>query len=577
MSRFIELANSVNKRGNIVPVDFLQGHDPTGDEWYRSVYQYDDEVNNYIKENNGKITGYDGKVYPEFIPIDIDQKSDVDALEGVKGLLMELDDLGVSRESRKIYFSGHGFHVLLSKLLFGFKPSEDLPQVVKATITNMFDGIDFSIYDKTRIFRLPNSINKKTGLYKIRLTEHEIFNLTHDEIIELARKPRAKDEPFDIDIEPVLAKYVVRSKPKLVVPANGMVKPKKFHCIHRMLESNPEKGTRNQIMMRIASHFKRNGYSPKLVKAILTDWLGVHYGEGQGQISNQELENIIKYTYEKGYTYGCDDPVMKEWCDSDCIFFKNVMTMNSEQMASSLFKFVTTDHPTFSLNWLLRKEGVTYEAIPGNVIQVVADSGVGKSIFAQNWVLNQKVPTLYVSLEMSVQQTYRRFIQARYGLTKNEAFKKIIEDPTFGMEELSHIYLVTKKVTVEGIERLVDAMEADPLVIVIDHILLMDSNRSDEYQKIAELTGEFKQYALSKDKIIVSLSQISKGEARAGTLGLHSAKGNSSLEQDADSLILLQRADPKSSNLRVFTAKEREGQYFDVLTRFNVKTMQIMV
>lgn len=98
-------------------------------------------------------------------------------------------------DSLKVFFSGNkGFHLEIPFDVLGIEATSQLNKVyeviakeIKATIHS--PSLDTGIYDAVRLWRLPNSINSKSGLYKIPLSLDET-NLPLENIKELAKNPR---------------------------------------------------------------------------------------------------------------------------------------------------------------------------------------------------------------------------------------------------------------------------------------------------------------------------------------------------------------------------------------------------
>jgi DNA primase catalytic subunit len=97
-----------------------------------------------------------------------------------------------------IWFTGgRGFHVLAKK---SFGLSTDTPAKVKRDAESIAGNIktwDSSVYDRTRLWRVPNSKHGKTGLYKIPLLASEVFCLSMDGIKTLAKKQRSIQDACD--------------------------------------------------------------------------------------------------------------------------------------------------------------------------------------------------------------------------------------------------------------------------------------------------------------------------------------------------------------------------------------------
>lgn len=182
---YIELAETLNIRGRLIKPEELDEHIKTAKgELYRSLYIYDDSILEHIKKTKS-IGGFKGTVYPDKILLDFDGDN---AINFAREAIIELDNKGVL-DGYQIYFSGRGFHVELDNELFNFEYSPSLPETIRKTLSALFPNAD-PVWDKTRIYRCVNTINKKSNLYKIPLSVSELQTLTYEEITKLAKKPR---------------------------------------------------------------------------------------------------------------------------------------------------------------------------------------------------------------------------------------------------------------------------------------------------------------------------------------------------------------------------------------------------
>lgn len=193
--------NGLSNRGKVFkciePPDYY--NTPGAVDCFHSIYLHSREILSHIEEQKGKIAGYCGAVWLRELPFDIDFKDGTlqqnigKALVETRKLLQTLKSFGLSFNLK---FSGNkGFHASFpSPMLDRISGYADTPARVEwlaRKIAAGIEGMDFSIYgNATRLLRSPNSVNSKSGLYAIPLTEAEIFTLSAEEIIALAAKPR---------------------------------------------------------------------------------------------------------------------------------------------------------------------------------------------------------------------------------------------------------------------------------------------------------------------------------------------------------------------------------------------------
>ena len=147
------------------------------------------------EKGNPTVAGFDGETWAPDLHLDFDAEGNPGkALDWLRGVLDRLESWGVDLSAVRIYFSGYkGFHLELPHSLFGgFAPSKEFPKRLRRAAKHILGTIPFdtSVYDTLRLWRIENSKNAKSGLYKIRLTVAEARTLDIDAIRELATAPR---------------------------------------------------------------------------------------------------------------------------------------------------------------------------------------------------------------------------------------------------------------------------------------------------------------------------------------------------------------------------------------------------
>jgi len=187
--------HSLQNRNVIIPVGNIDPA-PCNYERYASLFSFDANVMEYIRVNGGSIALYPGDLYADAFPLDIDCGDlELARQNAVKAVAYLNTEFSLSPDDITYYFSGNkGFHLMIDAKCFGgFTGSPDLYWQMKELayeIAEHVDNLDMKIYDAVRIFRVPNSKNDKSGLYKVELSFDELQNLTIYEIKELALNPR---------------------------------------------------------------------------------------------------------------------------------------------------------------------------------------------------------------------------------------------------------------------------------------------------------------------------------------------------------------------------------------------------
>ena len=113
-----------------------------------------------------------------------------------------------------------------------------------------------------------------------------------------------------------------------------------------------------------------------------------------------------------------------------------------------------------------------------------------------------------------------------------------------------------------------------PQIVCIDTIDAIDVRyNNDPFTKMEKIVNSLKQIATQMDVIFFGISHISKGASR-DMLTVHSAKGNSAIEQKADKIIGIQ-GQRDANNIRVIRSlASRDETDFEMAFDFDYKTFQ---
>lgn len=111
----------------------------------------------------------------------------------------------VDQQHVRTYFTGaKGFHIEVEPIPVGVTPLTSLPDVYRHIAENLavrldLPTMDMAVYDSRRMWRLANTRNQKTGLYKIELAD-DFFTLGDiDQMKMYASKPRPRITPTHLD------------------------------------------------------------------------------------------------------------------------------------------------------------------------------------------------------------------------------------------------------------------------------------------------------------------------------------------------------------------------------------------
>jgi hypothetical protein len=271
---------------------------------YLSAYWYDNED---VKEAN-----LYGNFYLDFDDENDFERARQDAKDAVHYLTFRAFS-NIPERFIRVFFSGKkGIHVVIPAIVFGVEPDKHLNEYYKAMANKINlhtknDTLDFKVYDRRRLFRVPNSIHQSTGYYKVPLTIDELKTATYEEIIIKAQAPamptweaahevtRARAEYLD-----AIEKWKIRFDKRFNSDRKGDATPLDFipACIKELVEAGPQKGKRNNTAAALVSFFKRQGYSEQEVWDHIVEW-------NKGSMTEQELKTCMRSVYNGEYQYGC--------------------------------------------------------------------------------------------------------------------------------------------------------------------------------------------------------------------------------------------------------------------------------
>ena len=176
----------------------------------------------------------------------------------------------------------------------------------------------------------PDQVNPKSGLFKIELRHHELFQLSADEIADLARQPRGNLWPAD-DLPdgpvPAAAQWWVKAVARAREPrefrirtaevAGLKVRPDGYvvdeltasdmpPCIAGMIQADASPGSRNRVELQLACWAKGAKLSFDKALAILAAWTTANRPELSAENAQIKAESIVRSVYSNAsYGFRC--------------------------------------------------------------------------------------------------------------------------------------------------------------------------------------------------------------------------------------------------------------------------------
>lgn len=217
-------------------------------------------------------------------------------------------------EQIKLYFSGKkGVHMIIPAEILGVEPCTELngiykviAQSAKAYTPNK--TVDMKIYDKRRLFRIPNTIHADTGLYKIRLRPEELATLSIEQIKNMAASMR--DDPSGTyDINHTAREAYQKAIVEFNAFSNEHKKDKRFKntidfippCIQKILDEGAQVGQRNITIACLTGFYKAYGKSLNETIDLITEW----NSKNTSPTGTSELKRTVHSMFNSEKMFGC--------------------------------------------------------------------------------------------------------------------------------------------------------------------------------------------------------------------------------------------------------------------------------
>lgn len=232
-----------------------------------------------------------------------------------------------------IYFSGNkGVHITIPYKVLDIKPNKIINVIFKNIADNAYNytknkTLDKQIYDKKRLFRLPNTKHEISKLYKVQLTYDELKNLTYDDILVIAKNPRKIKPKITVNntfASNMYKEYETKTldfiNNKRDIESNGTLDYTP-PCIESLIENGSKEGLRNNSIAVLASFYRSCGKSLNEAENIIYDW---NTSKNSPPTDRIEVNRTVLSIYSSNKSFGCSKLKTLSECDSSkCILMNN--------------------------------------------------------------------------------------------------------------------------------------------------------------------------------------------------------------------------------------------------------------
>ena len=537
---------------------------------YHSVYMHTEAYSQYKNARGGK-SGYEGEVNINYLYFDIDNEDSNLAQRDAVALYDRIIGIGVNPKSVRMYFSGcKGYHIIVPVLEISIiQNNYTLNQVIKSVCTTIAQGIgsfDGRIYDKTRIFRTPNSIHSKTDLHKICLSAHELKNLRIHELKRIAKQQRQSFK-YEEPTENSKLRELIRDAQSHLTDEVKVVSSFSGNQLIDGITNGFTSGNRNTGLTSIAGMLHRRNIGENFIHSIMS----LVNNNSDDPLPDNEIDTIVSsisnYPVDSQYV----DPKTEE-----------IMTFSD---ASKKFFAVRNRFDKVDFGFPHLNEQVPFFD-PGDVFLICARAGVGKTSFAMQMHNNlsrcSKGYGLFTSLEMASHFIFLRAAcmdrnsgDEKYsaydvtdqlmadkaiasGIAKNWERLLIIDKDTLSLDKIEQYYVLAKE----------KYPELNNLLVDYGGLL----KGADDYKGISQIARGLKGLAKRLATRLTVVVQMSRG-AGDGTVPVRmdQLRDTGAWEEGADYIYGGWISAVDSSRIRMKALKnrwlEQRGAMFDLINK----------
>lgn len=294
---------------------------------YATAYSYDNKTIAESRLYGAFYLDFDDKIDDSYEKLKIDVVMTIELLK---------EEFGVQENQIELFFSGSkGFHLTVHPIVLGILPKLNLNEEYKKIATylkreSMFNTIDTVIYDRVRLLRLNNSINSKSGLYKVQITLEQLRAWNLDQMKEWAKEPRPYKRTTNLQVsskaikkyKEILATFVTEEKSnygRREVEETEQILP----CTLLGLETECSQGGRNNMVVLLASSLFQAKQNLDEVIEVMLDWNDKYCNP---KLPEREVIITVRSALQQvrsGRCYGCGAMRENNLClGSMCRLFK---------------------------------------------------------------------------------------------------------------------------------------------------------------------------------------------------------------------------------------------------------------
>lgn len=572
--RYVRLTEGLEDKGTLVRPEEVNDYIDTVNDFYTSIYYYNED---HLKRFNekGTVKGI-ADVVTDKLVFDFDSKDNMevartDAIETIA----RLQKFNINEENVEIYFSGNKGFTLVVTLPREVTP-EEMANIAIQKIGYGLTTLDKSIYNASRILRVPGTKHQVSNLYKIPLTMDDLCTLSIDEIRDRAQDPyETLKAPVSNPTKELFVFTKKDNKPKVSYELDLTKKPYKWtNCKWSLLQGNFKSGERDQAMMIIAATCRGLGYDRETTyyickSALKKSW--ARYGEGdfgKEELWNNVIENQIFADGWNGGQYSCStNPWLHDYCEAlgehkckDRDKEDSSPSVSLGDISKRFFNYAK-DFEKNKIKTGIYEIDRNVNLCTSTLNGLLGQPGAGKTSMALQFLKNTtncNVSSMFFSMDMGEPIIYAKMVQNQTG-KDFDSVMNLFKDDTEDAEQIANkTNEAYKKVAMNFKSGLTVSDIKDAIIhqneqnghgnevklVVIDYLECIAGPYSDSTANTGFIANQLKDVANELQVCILLLLQTQKHstpDVSDPLLSLKGVKGSSLIEQSCSVIMTLWR------------------------------------
>jgi replicative DNA helicase len=306
---------------------------------------------------------------------------------------------------------------------------------------------------------------------------------------------------------------------------------------------------------------------------------------------SSEIDKVVRDTYARRYAYGCNDEIMSRFCSRHCSFHHNKGSTMDFESTADLQEHLREYIEKLQIGNLIdigTKYGAyePYNIVPGELVVLTADTGIGKSMLVQDIILDTEKNTLYLNLEMNKHLLYRRMLQTKLNKTKEEINEMVISGQ-ISPDVASNVKMHSDAITIDDIKQAVIHLRPEILVVdTTDGINVKEAGNNDLF-KMGKILEGLRSIAQKQNIIVICVHHLNKsgaketqgivnmkGEKIAREIQLTDLVGKQDIVTKVDHVLALE-GDRSTGLRKLRSMKSRDSAPLDVELEFDFEKQQV--